>query len=170
MNRQVKTILFTILTMSLFVIALVELSGVSSTALFNKYNIGSGAGNSAVPMGEAQKRQAQAAVLPNTTMKFDETRYKFGTIKDGEVVKHRFHFINTGTNPLFIVNAQPSCGCTVTGFPKEAIGPGGDGYIDAQFNSEGHLGHQSKNILVHSNAEPSSVSIGFEADVEMKKE
>ena len=38
MNPQVKTILLTILTLSAFTIALIELSGVSKTALVNKFS------------------------------------------------------------------------------------------------------------------------------------
>ena len=40
MNTQLKSVLLTVATLSLFVIALIELSGVSSTALFNKYGLG----------------------------------------------------------------------------------------------------------------------------------
>ena len=38
MNQQLKTVLLTVLTLSVFVIALVELSGVSKTALINKFD------------------------------------------------------------------------------------------------------------------------------------
>ena len=166
MNSQVKTILLTVLTLSLFVIALVELSGVSNNALFNKFHIGSGAAPKEMTIKEEDARAQRAATMPKTTMTFSDTKFSFGKIKDGDVVKHSFHFKNTGASPLFIVRADASCGCTVPVVPKEPIAPGGEGDIVVQFDSHNRKGHQMKNVLVTSNAQPEKVSIGFDADVE----
>ena len=165
MSSQLKTALLTILTLSLFAIALVELSGVSSTALFNKYNIGAGADEKAVMRQQEQARVDSAASLPKTEITFTETRHDFGVIIDGEMVKHDFRFRNTGAHPLLISKVDASCGCTVPSFPKEPIPPGGEGIITAKFNSENRLGKQSKNLIVHSNAQQDRISIGFDADV-----
>jgi hypothetical protein len=167
MSAQLKTILLTVLTLSCFTIALVELSGVSSTALFNKYGIGSGGGTD-LPDSEVKKREKQMHAMPKTVISFDDTKHKFGTIKEGEVVKHAFHFKNTGSNPLFISNAVASCGCTVPSYPKAPVPPGGEGDIVVQFNSKGRAGHQQKNVLVYSNAQQEAMSIGFDADVVKK--
>jgi hypothetical protein len=168
MNNQLKTVLLTVLTLSVFVIALVELSGVSKSALFNKYNIGSDTHKHDVPMDEVQKKKEQAAAMPKTTMQFDTTKHNFGTITEGEVVKHAYRFKNTGENPLLIYNAVASCGCTVPSYPKEPIAPGGEGEIVVEFNSNKRAGHQQKNVLVYSNAQAESISIGFEVDVKEK--
>ncbi len=170
MSPQIKTILLTILTLSLFTIALVELSGVSSTALFNKYQIGKGGtshdhGAPAMPEPEADKRHKQALAMPKTTIEFPETRHDFGTIKEGEVVKHAYRFKNTGTAPLLISRADASCGCTVPSFPKEPIPPGGEGEVVVQFDSQNRKGHQQKNVMIWSNAQQEKMSIGFEAEV-----
>lgn len=164
MNPQLKTVLLTILTLSFFVIALIELSGVSSTALMNKYNINIGSGHSHTHENEEQADKP-ADNLPKTTIEFTETNHKFGTIKEGEVVKHSFHFKNTGTNPLVINKAVASCGCTVPSYPKEPIPPGGEGDITVEFNSESREGHQQKNVMIYSNAQEDAMSVGFEADV-----
>jgi hypothetical protein len=160
MNQQLKTVLLTILTLSVFVIALVELSGISKTALMNKF-------------GGDDHHQHNATVdpspsIPRTKMEFEETRPSFGTITDGEVVTHAYKFKNTGDNPLIITNAIASCGCTVPSYPKEPIAPGASGEIVVQFNSNGKVGHQQKNVLINSNAEEPSMSIGFDADVKEK--
>jgi hypothetical protein len=166
MNAQVKTILLTVLTLSVFTIAIIELSGVSSTALFNKYGIGKG-GNAenAVTIDEGSQRHKQALQMPKTEMTFVDTKHVFGEIKEGTIAKHAFHFKNTGTAPLLISQAVASCGCTVPSFPKQPIPPGGEGDITVEFNSDHRKGHQQKNVLIYSNAQLEKMSIGFEADV-----
>ncbi len=165
MNSQLKTILLTVLTLSCFAIALVELSGVSSTALFNKYGIGEGSGGSPLMPDSVAVRDKQMHDMPKTTIQFDSTHHSFGTIKDGDKVKYAYHFKNTGTNPLLISNVSASCGCTVPSFPKEPIAPGGEGDIMVEFNSKGKEGHQAKNVMIYSNAQEEAMSIGFDAEV-----
>lgn len=169
MNAQLKTVLLTVLTLSVFTIALVELSGVSSTALFNKYGIGKGTPQTHdEELSEVQRKENEARAMPKTTIEFTETRHNFGTIKEGEIAKHAFHFKNTGTNPLLVYNVVAGCGCTTPSWSKEIILPGGEGDINVEFNSNNRAGHQSKNVLVYSNAQQESISIGFDVDVEKK--
>jgi len=166
MNAQLKTILLTILTLSAFTIALVELSGVSTTAFVNKY--GSNTKTIDPELNAMQKKEQELKAMPKTTIEFTETKYSFGTIKEGDVVKHVYHFKNTGSNPLLINNAVASCGCTVPSYPKEPVAPGGEGDITVQFNSHNKEGHQQKNIMIYSNAQEEAMSIGFDADVVKK--
>jgi len=167
MNSQLKSILLTVATLSLFVIALIELSGVSSTALFNKYGIGKGGKNEHLAaIKEEAERKEKAKGMAKTTMDFADPTFNFGKIKEGEVVSHSFHFKNKGTAPLFIISAQASCGCTVPSFPKEPIAPGGEGDILVKFDSHNRKGHQQKNILITSNSQLERMSIGFEVDVD----
>lgn len=169
MNSQVKTILLTIIALSLFTIALVELTGVSSTALFHKYNIGGSSAperNGGLSLTEAEQRTKQAAAMPKTIIAFTETKYEFGRIKEGDVVKHAFHFKNAGAHPLLIARVEASCGCTIPSFPNNPIPPNGEGDITVQFNSNNRKGYQQKNVMVWSNAQQERMSIGFVAQVE----
>ena len=163
MNAQLKTVLLTVLTLSCFVIALVELSGISSTALFNKYGIGGHPGQVAPDVVATKEKEAKA--MAKTTITFDNLKHSFGEIKEGTIAKHSYHFKNTGSNPLLIYNAIASCGCTVPSYPKEPIPPGGEGEITVEFNSHGRTGHQDKNVLIYSNGQQEAMSIGFDADV-----
>lgn len=170
MNQQLKTVLLTVLTLSVFVIALIELSGVSKTALINKYGMG---GESTAPhehneLTERLDKEKQARNMPKTKISFDEKKHNFGTITEGEKVKHSFHFRNTGEHPLLITNAVASCGCTVPSYPKEPIPPGGDGNIEVEFNSTNRVGHQQKNVMIYSNADEDAMSVGFEVEVKEK--
>ncbi len=168
MSPQFKTALLTILTLSLFSIALIELSGVSSTALFNKYKIGSGGHDHAAAREAEAKLVQRTADMPKTEITFSEMRHDFGTIAEGDIVKHDFRFRNTGTQPLLISKVDVSCGCTAPAFPKEPVPPGGEGTISLQFNSANRKGKQSKSALVFSNAQQDRISIGFDAEVRDK--
>ncbi len=168
MNQQLKTILLTVLTLSLFTIALVELSGVSSTALFNKYEIGQGGSHVHDNEMILEDPDAKIKDMPRTSISFDDTKHDFGEITEGEKVKHAYHFTNSGKHPLLISRAIASCGCTVPSYPKEPIPPGGEGEIMVEFNSTNRVGTQRKNVLVYSNAQEESISIGFIVDVKEK--
>ncbi len=164
MNAQLKTILLTVATLSLFAIALVELSGVSRTALFNRFSIEDH--HRAHAHEETESVKEKIAQLPKTEIRFEETMHQFGKIKEGTVARHDFKFTNIGDHPLIIFKTDASCGCTVPSYPKEPIAPGGTGTITVEFNSKGRPGHQKKMLIIHSNAQQEALSIGFEAEVE----
>ncbi len=160
MNQQLKAVLLTVLTLSVFVVAIVELSGVSSTALFNKYQIGKNDKNN--------DKVLDLKNVPKTTIEFDSIKFDFGKIKEGEKVRHAYKFKNTGNNLLIIADAVASCGCTVPSFPKKPIPPGEGGEILIEFNSANRAGIQKKNILVISNAQIEHYALSFVADVHEK--
>lgn len=160
MEKNFKAVLLTILTISLFTIAIIELTGISKNSLnavFSK--------EAKAKVEETRTRSQQVAEMPKTTMQFYETKHDFGKQKEGAQLKHVFRFKNTGPNPLMISKTDVTCGCTVPSFPNEPIAPGKEGEITVVFNSSGKSGMQNKNVLVHSNAELESVSIGIIADI-----
>ncbi|MDQ3017830.1 MAG: DUF1573 domain-containing protein [Bacteroidota bacterium] len=91
---------------------------------------------------------------PTTTMVFEETDFDFGTVNDGEKVKHTYKFKNTGNEPLIISSAKGSCGCTVPKWPTDPIAPGAMGQIDVEFDSKGKPGKQTKRVTVTANTVP----------------
>ena len=99
-------------------------------------------------------------------MSFKETEHDFGTLKDGEVVKHTFTFTNTGKSPLVIESASSTCGCTVPEVPKEPIAPGAEGKIEVQFDSGGKGGQQVlKVISIKANTQPEITQVNIKANV-----
>ena len=98
-------------------------------------------------------------------MTFDESTYDFGTISQGERVKHTYYFTNTGKSPLIIHSAQGSCGCTIPEWPKEPIAPGEEGKIEVSFNSEYKSGHQEKMVTILANTKPTKTFIKIVGDV-----
>jgi hypothetical protein len=107
---------------------------------------------------------ASAADAP--AMSFQETTHDFGSIKDGEVVKHTFTFTNTGQSPLVIESATSTCGCTVPEIPKEPVAPGAQGKIEVEFNSAGKGGtQQMKVISIKANTQPEITQVNIKANV-----
>jgi len=168
MNATLKTILLTVLTLSVFAIAVVELSGVSYNAMINKYGQAGTAHTIDLSKDDQAKRDEEVNKLPKTTMEVPETKYSFGKMKEGDKVRHTWIVKNTGTHPLMIANVQTSCGCTAPFFPKEPILPGKEGEITLEFNSAGKEGHVQKNALIRANSDNAPFSIGFDAEVEKK--
>ncbi len=166
MNSQLKTVLLTVLTLSLFTIAIVELTGVSSRALFNKYGIGEEHNHDHDDLEERNALQEKVQAMPKTKIAFDHDKFDFGTIKEGEKVRHAYAFTNTGTNPLMISDAIASCGCTVPSYPKTPVMPGESGEILVEFNSQGRKGKNNKSVIIVSNADREKISVSFEVEVE----
>ncbi len=100
---------------------------------------------------------AQAPAQQET--KVDAPRFKFvegdvfdfGKVEQGPDVFHEFEFVNTGTQPLVIVDAKPSCSCTTPEWPKEPIPPGGKGKIKVGFHAT-KAGLFNKEVYIQSNA------------------
>jgi hypothetical protein len=68
-------------------------------------------------------------------IKFNETVYDFGKIKQGTPVYHDFVFTNISVNPIVIESAVPSCGCTTPVKPEGAVPKGKENKIIAGFNA-----------------------------------
>lgn len=80
-------------------------------------------------------------------IKFKETKYNFGKIKQGVPVTHDFPFTNVGNDVLIVENATASCGCTTPQWPKAPISKGKSDKIVAGFNAAA-AGPFSKEIYV----------------------
>ena len=102
---------------------------------------------------------------PLAGMSFAESEFDFGTINDGDKVKHTFEFTNTGENPLIISDAKGSCGCTVPTWPKEPIAPGATGSIEVEFDSKSKPGAQNKTVTITANTEPAQSFLKIKAQV-----
>ncbi len=100
----------------------------------------------------AQENASAEASSDGAVITFEEDRYDFGDIYQGDKVEHIFKFENTGNEPLIITNVQTTCGCTAPNWPRDPIAPGQASEIKVAFNSAGKIGRQNKVITVVSNA------------------
>jgi hypothetical protein len=112
----------------------------------------------------AQTSADQNADGPKLT--FSATTYDYGNITRNVPAKHEFKFTNTGTAPLIINSANPSCGCTVPTFTKEPIMPGKSGKIEVVYNAA-NPGNFTKSVTVRSNG--GEVSLTIRGNVVEKK-
>ncbi|MCU0419040.1 MAG: DUF1573 domain-containing protein [Cyclobacteriaceae bacterium] len=105
---------------------------------------------------------------PLPVAQFASVEHDFGTINEGQKVKHVYKFKNTGEAPLIIQSAQPSCGCTAPNWSREPIPVGGEGFVEAEFDSQGKPGVQNKTIAVTANTWPKTTTLRFKAMVTAK--
>lgn len=93
-----------------------------------------------------------SVVFAQPQIKFDNTTYDFGTIKEEKgKVTGRFEFTNTGNEELLLVKVQPGCGCTAANYTRTVVPPGGRGFIDATYDPYGRPGNFHKNIKITTN-------------------
>ena len=86
-----------------------------------------------------------------TSIHWEDTFKNFGKVNEGDSLKIKFKFKNTGKTVLYILETLPSCGCTVADYPTNAILPGDGGFVTAIVNTMGHAGNMKKNVLVKTN-------------------
>lgn len=92
-----------------------------------------------------------------TTIKWIDSLKDIGAVATGKKAEIKFRFKNTGNKPLFIISAEPGCGCTLADYPKEAIAPGSEGLITANYDvHSGNTGEFRKNIHVTTNTKAST--------------
>jgi hypothetical protein len=94
---------------------------------------------------------APAAGAGTPKIKFKETSWDFGKIKQGDVASHEFVFANEGDDTLTIEKVSTSCGCTAALVSDRAIPPGKSGKIEVKFDSRGYGGQITKVVYVQSN-------------------
>jgi hypothetical protein len=95
---------------------------------------------------------AKVAKVQGAGMVFENETIDYGTIAHNADGNRQFVFVNNGTKPLIITNAQGSCGCTVPTTPKEPIAPGAKGIIGVKYATD-RVGAFTKTVTVSSNAE-----------------
>lgn len=88
-----------------------------------------------------------------TILKFEKELFDYGTIEEGTVLKEKITYKNVGENPLIIIAAFGSCGCTVPTFSRKPLLPGETDTLYFSFDSNGRSGNQSKSINVLANTE-----------------
>ena len=98
---------------------------------------------------------------------FESTSHNFGNNipEKGGDITHRFVFTNTGDVPVTVQNVHASCGCTTSGWTKEPVAPGQQGYVDATYRPSGRPGAFAKNLTVTNNGDPKMISLSISGTV-----
>lgn len=164
MNENIKTFSLVVITICVFIMTVIDI-----LHMIEQRNAQQQEAYSSLPDHQSSAVKKTAANAPKTTMKFDEMKFDFGDLIEGDIVHHSFAFTNTGTNPLIITDAKGSCGCTVPTYPKEPIAPGAKANIEVQFNSSGKKDLQDKTVTITANTDPPTTVISIHANVHEKE-
>lgn len=107
-------------------------------------------------MATPKKDKTEQASVNGPEITLREKAFDFGYIKEeGGPVRHEFEFINTGDQPLVIISATASCGCTRPKYPTEPIRPGKKGKITVTYLPQGRPGEFDKAVKVKTNCKKS---------------
>lgn len=85
------------------------------------------------------------------TVSVPQADYDFGTIYQGEQVRHAFVFANSGKDTLVVEKVSSSCGCTAALASAKSLAPGATGEIQATFDSTRFRGEISKTVYLYTN-------------------
>jgi hypothetical protein len=96
---------------------------------------------------QAQDNQVEAFPV----IEFETPVYQFGTVQQGEEIRHDFKFFNKGNQVLEITDVRPGCGCTTAGEFTKTIEPGSSGIIPIKLSTARFKGPLSKSVTVSSN-------------------
>lgn len=103
----------------------------------------------------AKKKNAEGT----PRIKFAETVWDFGTIKNDRPAVHEFEFINEGDGNLVILDASAECGCTRPEFSDKPIAPGKKGKLKVTYNPVGRPGSFEKTVTVRTNGSPKKARV-----------
>ena len=108
-------------------------------------------------------------LVSSAQIKFNEITHDFGSIKEGEVVTHKFVFTNTGKTPVNLQSVKASCGCTTPYYSRSSVAPGDTGSVSAVYNSQGRPGKFTKSVTVIYDTAQSPIILMISGDVISKE-
>ena len=79
---------------------------------------------------------------------FEESFFDFGTVTEGDIVKHTFKLKNDGASAARIVKTETSCGCTTASGALKAYAPGEAGEMEVVVDTKGKKGIVVKTVTV----------------------
>lgn len=104
------------------------------------------------------KRVSSTNDIRNTSFQINTTQIDLGKFYYDNISQSEFVLINTGNNPLAIIDVSTSCGCTSVEYNKEPVKPGDEIKLLVKYKAD-ELGHFSKSIKVFCNTKDSPISL-----------
>jgi hypothetical protein len=102
-------------------------------------------------------------------MRFDDPKYNFGFVDQGDTVRMLFKFSNTGSSPLVISDYKVECSCTVMEIPSKPVMPGETSFLHISFDTHNKYDRQDRTVTVISNAKNSPQTVRFKGVVRQPK-
>lgn len=96
------------------------------------------------------------ALSASAEVKWLQPEHDFGAFsEDLGAVDAVFKFVNEGNEPVKVLDARATCGCTRPEYPREAIAPGDTASIKVTYLAQGRPGRFSKNVYIRTSDAPS---------------
>jgi hypothetical protein len=114
------------------------------------------ADNSIAPAGKTQAE-----------IKKDPNFYDFGTVKEGDVLKHSFMLKNEEEVPVTIKEVNTSCACTTPKVDTKVIEPCKAVPVEISFNTKGYAGLRKRQLFIHTDSRKNPLVI-FEIQADVK--
>jgi cytochrome c553 len=93
-----------------------------------------------------------AATSPNEQMRghvvFEHSFFDFGTVTEGDIVKHTFKFKNDGLGKVKIGDTESSCGCTTASAALKEYAAGEAGEMEVVVDTKGKKGIIVKTVTL----------------------
>jgi PBP1b-binding outer membrane lipoprotein LpoB len=99
----------------------------------------------------------------------EETDFNFGSVTEGDVVKHTYKFKNVGNQTLLITDIRTTCGCTVPTWNKSPIAAGASDQVEVKFDTKGKANEQVKKITIIANTFPAETELILRGMVQVSK-
>lgn len=88
-------------------------------------------------------------------VKWLQNVHDFGAFdEDLGPVTSSFQLVNTGDEPLVIIAARATCGCTVPNYTHDPIAPGDTASVEVTYNPAGRPGKFDKRVKIETNTLP----------------
>jgi uncharacterized membrane protein len=98
-------------------------------------------------------------------LKVKNNKYNFGFVTEGDTVLISYEIKNVGDLPLYIINYEVECGCTVLEKPLSAIEPGETYLLKVTFDTHNKYDRQDRTIKLITNAQNSPTELRFKGVV-----
>ena len=92
---------------------------------------------------------AVCALGAQAQVRWLDTKHNFGAFDEGMgPVSCEFRWVNTSAEPVSIVSARTSCGCTAPKYERSAVAPGDTSAITVTYDPAGRPGRFNKYVVV----------------------
>jgi hypothetical protein len=80
-------------------------------------------------------------------LEFSSKTFDFGTVRESsQPVETEFTMTNIGNEPVAILSASTSCGCSKAEYPQKPVAPGKTAKIKVKFNPAGQHGEINREV------------------------
>jgi len=103
-----------------------------------------------------------------TTIDIKEPIFNAGSVPQGKIIQHTFHYTNTGKYPYETIETLTTCGCTIVEKHGTVVNPDKSDSLTVYFDTKDFWGAQEKTIYLIGNTKPKESRFTIKADIFIK--